>query len=368
MSLKKVEAVIEIGRQEKREELHSILLLAQERGGRVTPSDVSQRLLLGRPESIGRALIDRCRYYELLGPDGELTDLGREALETKKVFIPERGRYRVWYTEDPLIPQRLIDVEPVDETRLVDEIMNRDHPKKPETSSEAPIDLPDNLALLEGKSFDLFGSEHGQVVIKKIERKVLTRNLDEKDELRITLRLSPQDLPVLSLEGKFKRTLPSPVVDFERVWIELLGSFSKNWDDLKTPPALRVPFEERGERELASFTIDLPLKGPTFREFGSFDDAVAYEVPVTPRTHQDATQWARWLLLRSIDAYVTSRHYEELVSKAASRFPEYPELRLPTRDQLAEELKTNIRDRSILPEQYWYLQAPLDLSETDELA
>ncbi len=358
---------MEIGRREKRDDLHSILLLAEECGGRVTPREISQKLLLGRPESASKALIDRCNYYEILGPNGELTDAGREALKTAQVFIPERGRYLVWYTDDPLIHQQLMDLEPIEETRLHDEVMmKQDRSKKPSAAQEeASQNLPDNLAFLEGKTFDLFGQEHGQVSIKKIEQKVVNRSPDNTDIVRVNLRLSPTLPTTVSLDGKFKRTLPPPMVEFGRAWIDLLGPQSALWDSSKNPPALRVSYEELGEGELGSFATNLRLGEPHITGLGSFDDAIVQGVPIEPRTQSDANSWAKWLLLRSIDNYVTRPRYPELVERATARFEDYFRVKLPLQGQLAKELGDQ-KKNALLPEQYWYLQAPLDLVETQE--
>ncbi len=358
---------MEIGRQEKRDDLHSILLLAEERGGRVTPQDISQKLLLGRPESAAKALIDRCNYYEILSPYGELTDVGREALRTARVFIPERGRYLVWYTDDPLVSQQLMDLEPIEETRLHDEVMTKqDRSKKPgEAQEERPQDLPDNLHFLEGKTFDLFGHEHGQVAIKKIEPRVVYRRPDNADIVRVNLRLSSSFPPSASLDGRFKWTLPPPRIEFPHAWIDLLGPLSAQWDASENPPVLRVSFEALGEGELGSFATNLRLREPHITGLGSFDDAIVQGVPIEPRTQSDANSWAKWLLLRSIDTYVTRPRYPELVERATARFEDYFRVKLPSQSQLAKELGDQ-KKNALLPEQYWYLQAPLDLVETQE--
>jgi hypothetical protein len=356
-----MEALMEIGRQEKRDDLHSILLLAEECGGRVTPRDISQRLLPGRPESAARALIDRCNYYEILGPNGEITDAGREALKTASVFVPERGRYLVWFTDDPLVPQQLMDLEPVEETKLHDEVLT----KQDRSSKEKPQNLPDELHSLEGKTFDLFGNGHGQVAIKKIEQRVVYRSPNDKDMVRLDLRLSSSFLPMVSLDGKFKRTLSQPRIEFSKAWIDLLGPLSAQWDASSNPSVLRLGYDGLSEGDLGSFATNLRLREPRITGLGSFDDAIVQDVPIAPRTQSDASRWAKWLLLRSIDTYIAQSHYPELVKKALAKFPDYPTLKLPSQSQYANELREQ-KKNAPQSAQYWYLQAPLDLDETGE--
>ncbi len=49
VKIEKYEVLVEIGRQYKREELISILKLAQECSGKIRAEDICDRLLIGRP-------------------------------------------------------------------------------------------------------------------------------------------------------------------------------------------------------------------------------------------------------------------------------------------------------------------------------
>ena len=200
VQLRKFEALLEIGRQERREELHAVLMIASHRGT-VTPGDICDELLIERPESVGKAIIERCQDFGLLDQSGILTDVGCEALQTSMVFVPERGRYIMWYTEDPLIPQRLLHLEAEDESPVPNEIeasKNRSNSKEPKEIAE---DLS-KLRTLEEKTYSLMGSG-GRVHIRKIESIGITRELDKNDSLKVELHIPPVGRLHLRVIGRF---------------------------------------------------------------------------------------------------------------------------------------------------------------------
>jgi hypothetical protein len=360
VKIEKYEAIMEIGRQQRREELHAVLLLAEERGGKVTAEDVSQELLQGRPKLVGKAIVDRCRDLGLLEESGRLTTIGREALRTGNVFIPERGRYSIWYTEDTLIPQRLIHVEPKEESYLNDEVAMMRSRNMTGPSTEATNPLPEKLRTLEGGIYNLMGKGGGAVVIRNIDLNGLTCRLGPADSAKLTLELGRAGSRLAISEG-FERVLTPPYLDFEEAWISALGPLAKLWVGSRDPPALKATYDELNETELTSFSKSVPLPNPILRDYGMFNNTSVDDVPIIPRTSSDATSWARWLLKRSVDTYMDDGRYQRLVATCKSRFPDFPGIKLPPAEELAHELRTEMTGDGMLPKTYWYVQAPLDL-------
>ena len=210
-------------------------------------------------------------------------------------------------------------------------------------------------------------SEHGEILIKRIEQKVVSRPVDNRDTVRIRLRLSQNSQPVLSLDGKFIRSPPPPRVEFRQAWINVLGSLAPYWDEDKEPPALLTTFDQLKENERGSFATDLSLSDPQVSGLGHFDNTVVRDVPIAPRTKQDATRWAEWLLLRSVNTYQNKNRYAKLVEEVRSKFPDYRDIVLPSQARLAEDMRRRNRLEAGLPEEYWYLQAPLDLDGPSEI-
>jgi len=358
LKIEKFEAIMEIGRQQRREELLAILMLAEEHGGKVSPKDVSQELLQERPELVGKAIVDRCRDLGLLDESGVITPIGREALRTGNVFVPEKGRYVLWFTEDPLVSQKLIHIEPKEESYLNDEVaIIKTRGTKQVTEPEP---LPKKIMTLARGIYDLMGKGAGSVVIRTIEANGLTCPLGPGDNARVTLRIDHKDSR-LEISGGFERLLKAPSLDFQEVWISALGPLARLWAHSRDSPALKTSFDELSSKELTSFSKTVTLTRPTLERYGEFDDTSVDDVPIVPRTSADAASWARWLLKRSVIGYADDERYKRLVESCMSRFPDFPGIKLPTAEKLAEELAEDKGPDGTLPRAYWYLQAPLDL-------
>ena len=364
VELEKYEVLMEIGRQERREEFHAVLMLAEELGGRVTASNICSKLLLGRPESVGKAIIDRCRYLDLLDYSGRLTETGKEALRSGEVFIPERGRYILWYTEDPLLPQRLLHLEAVQESSLYDEFSFIKNGKE-ESGEETTESLSEKLQNFEGRTYTLIGPGGGQVIIRNIDPKGIIRQLEQMDNLTIRLRIAPTEITTLSVDGRFQHMSTLQKITFDDVWLPALGPLAQFWDEYRNPPALKTSFKDLNEKELASFRKTVYLNQPTLPNYGAFENTTVDDVPIIPGSQIDAAQWAKWLLKRSIQTYLNDKQYQKLVDSCKSKFIDFYYVELPSLDELVVELREERCPDGRLSREYWYLQAPLDLRVTE---
>lgn len=357
IGLEKYEVLMEIGSRERREELHAVLMLADELGGRVSAIDICNELLLGRPKSVGRAIIDRCSYFELLDHSGRLTETGKEAIRSGELFIPERGRYVLWYTDDPLISQKLLHVEAVRESSLYDEVHLKGNGK------EHPENLSEKILNLEGRVFMLLGSGGGQIAIRKIEPKGVICQLEKTDILTATLHIAPNRVTQLDLRGRFPYKLQVPDIDFDNVWPSVLGPLAQSWENSRTPSALKISFIELKDNELASFKKTVHLTKPKLQFYGTFENTSVKKVPIIPKSRGDAAQWAKWLLKRSIQTYMDKKQYQSQIESCKSHFLGFEDIELPSLEELVLEFREEKFPDGRLPREYWYLQAPLDLQE-----
>ncbi len=365
-TLRAFDILAEIGQGKKREELHAVLLLAKERKGRVSAEAVCEHLLLGRPETVGKAVIDRCRYYGLINSRGYLTDIGKRALEEESVFIPERGRYRVWFTDDPLHPPGLIDIQPQRERTLYREVRgnraNGDSETDPSREErEKAANVPENLLGMEGKTFDLLSPEGDRVRILKVEPKGATVEDGDGRKLIFSISFRPGKPPKLEAKGSYQRLIDSPPIEPRIAWRAVLGGRARDWDDERSPPALRCSVSDLGADELDSFTTTVSCKKPELPGYGAFEDVEIPNVPIAPRGRKNAQRWAEWLLRERIDAYLDDSGYARLVAAVKQEFPDFT-VKLPGREVLAQRLREEITESGVLPEHYWYIQAPLDLT------
>ncbi len=364
----------DIGRAQRQPHLLAVLRLASEGDGHVSAKQISSALLGDRPKSVGQRLLNLCTIYRLID-GGELTKAGWEALETSQVFIPERGVWTIRVVCDPLIPNRVIECKPYNEPPAHADALNH--------ASDDRIfgDLPDILAGLIGDSCVPVGNRNSDALFfERFESKCEV--LEEKYSLQLSLTLDSAQRTFLSLEGPLSGSsldvrLDPPELSHEKVGLSLLDSegLLEDWDmdrsrlakkfnevpssssrksfaitqTFSSPKIESVSFN--GSRQ--SISVDLP-------ELGEFDSTEVDEVPVMPAGQEDADQWARWLLQRGIDGYISSTEYTRRTQSLGEDFTAFgfsPDL--PTADELAHELAANPTDEPH-PAQYWYLQAPLD--------
>jgi hypothetical protein len=268
----------------------------------------------------------------------------------------------MWYTEDPLVTQKLLHLQPVGETFYEDVRLKNGS----EEQTDSTVELPDKLHSLEGQQLNLLSSESGQTIIYKIERHGLVVPTVANDKLRLTLRVEPYGKVSLTLDGKFKRILASPKITFSEAWRDVLGPLASRWVERRNPPALSIEFERLTNSELSSFQKTLSLSNPKIEGLGSFEETEVEEVPIFPLTEVDASKWGNWLLENLVSNYITEQQFRALQERVKSMFPEFLELRLATLQDLINSLWRSKDRLDRLSPQYWFLQAPLDLQENKE--
>lgn len=365
------EIIMDIGYGQKREELLSVLKLAEENQGEVTAESICNTLLIGRPLIIGKNIINRCQELGLLEHNGRLTEKGRIALSLDEVFIPERGRYKIVLTQDPLIPQRLIYVESISEKYLKDELdelaLSKGKDQNTIPMNTAPVQLPVWIKNLEGSFIDLIGPMKEKVNILSMESLAIRCQLNSLPKITLTLSLSENEKTDMRIQGDLKAMINPPKITFREVWIQLLGERASFWDEERNPPALRCNFNELADNEILSFLASIHFEQPHVENIGTFDNTDVINVPVIPKTDAEANKWANWILVHKIAEYQNRQSYEKLKDDILSKFQEY-NIALPSQDVLSEQIKKHAKQQgnNLLPDSYWYLQAPIDLSLNEE--
>lgn len=386
-----------IEKAEKRPEIHSILLLAQEQYGVVSARDVVEKLLGGRPETVGRRLLALCADYGLLakekqGNDFALTSKGTTAISQQKIFVPEQGTWELWVTNDSLLPTALLKVEAFKEPSIIEEKRNKDKPRK---LASLPAWLPSHLI---GKTLSplvadnhqyrfIELSEKGEFVtdVKANVKAIWITPESAKTSLRFEgsvdgkkLDYSYQILPKLAFSEIWKQMLKQqgwlqnnhsgeywdfaqPKQTFSEVLDQMLkqqgglqnNQSSKNWDF--TQQALRIPCKNLSETEQSTFLKDYKLSKPVISGFGDFDDTLIENIPIMPKDENAAGSWGFWLLEQKVNDYMLSGQLEKQQQNisALKQFAEF-DLIFPEQKEFAQELHNSN------PKAYWHLQAPLD--------
>jgi hypothetical protein len=354
LEIQRYRIIAEVARTQKRDELHAVLLLAQERG-HISAKMVADELLGNRPETVGKRLIQICVTHNLLVEQQSnyvLTETGQTALEKEKIFIPERGTWEIWVTDDPLWASALIQIKPFNETQARNEIKNQ---KVLKERCEDMQDIPNWLVK----------KLQGQIITPLADRNAEYRfdELAEKGELvvtpdaNITATLSIGNTSDLLFTGKVVnkdcRYQEQHPMTFQSAWHQILQQ--QNWlTRWRTQQeVLDVSYQDLSEQELASFHKDYPISKPYLTDLDRFDDTIINNVPIAPATQQDANDWAHWLLERDTKRYVLKGDFETMQNKVTKFFPDY-KITFPEQSEFAQQL------RQTNPRAYWYLQAPLD--------
>ena len=324
----------QVAKAEKRKELAPILERARENDG-TNASDLADHLLFSHSRKVvaERLLRIGTAYGLLERNDGEytLTDGGKRAVKTEKVFVPERGAWTVWASEDPLLSSPVLGIEPWKEPSALDE--NR---KRRESGEREFEPLPDWIRAACGLEISPPASEDCAAVrIENLDEEAEAVEIDASLQLIWNVRERQLRLHGKSNGKEIDSELPPPRKMTEHVWSALLEGEGLLKDWKPDIPALTVLFRETSERERTTMLRDLAFEKPSVPEHGSFDSLTVPGVPITAGSRDDAREWAEWRLKALVGDYATSRRYADWSKEAAAPFAEYrPEL--PDRATLAE--------------------------------
>jgi hypothetical protein len=350
----------EIQKLVKREEIMAILLLARDLGREVLPEDIVSHLLANRPEKIGRRVIQWCAELGVLTLDGKLTNSGLEALQEGKIFISEKGIYRITVTDDPLVPERVLLVEPNYSGNIHYDINEMKGSGRDHQIEDDLITLPENILALQENTdqrFKAIGKDGEDIKISNIDEKGIDDGQPRKS-FSVELHVEQHGQPrfYITREGA-KRGGIAPDVTFESVLQSIMGFDYQYW--IPDTGTLQESFDTLRDIELRDFRKTITFPTPSLPGLGNFDPA-SLTVNIQPKTVEDANKWNGWLIVDGINDYMDESDYQEHCYAVSSKFAEFnPE------EPSQEELAKHLSDMSNQNQKYWFLQAPLDLRLKD---
>jgi hypothetical protein len=353
----------EVGFATRRDDIRAIVQLGVEQGGRLTASDLCVRLLGGKPQVVGLRLLELCARLDLVEWDGpsrgrdrsaSLTDDGREVAESGDVFVPERGTWTIWVTDDPLVPpeERLLRLDPFKEPFAAADLKRG--PGRPERNI---VELPgwvEDACDVQGVPY--WGEKRA---VSNIDLEAKAEKVDAGARLTVTLSVALGEPPAMRLHGEVAgrrndRVLPDPPApDFEAVWRACLGPRAAAWNGR----SLAVRFADLDDTGREAFEQTMRFAGlslPAHGAFGAFD---VRRVPVRPTDDAEASVWANWLLVHGTHAYVRAADYRRRCDEVRTRFEGY-RVEMKLQSELAATARRANGERP--GRAYWHLQAPLD--------
>ena len=350
-----------IAKPRERKELDSVLKRAQETNG-TTPRDVAEHLFfeLSR-EVVARRLLQIGEALDLLekAPKNKyvLTDQGKQAIETGKVFVPEHGAWTLWTSYDPLLPSPILRVDEFTDESAVTEVYD----KRDENRSFEHLPEYINGAL--GDVIAPPASSDGITIrIDDLERKVeKAKNPDS--ELYLHWNVGERQLrlkgtwKVENTEESIDIELQHPDISFDDIWHDLLvgEELSENWDSRQQ--ALEVSFDETNDIERETMSRSLKFRTPSVDGLGEFGTFEVEQVDITPFSQKEAQSWATWRLESRIREFATSKLYGDWWKEASEPFNEF-HLECPARSELAADAWDTAGERP--DTKIWYLIAAED--------
>lgn len=364
------EVLMNIGKEDSRPELISVLKLAEEQNGIIMPKDISDRLLGGRPVIVGRQIIFRLVEIGVLetirGQDKyKLTELGRETLESEKVLIPERGVYKAWFSDDPLFPSGLVDIQYSNPPDLREEVRKMNEAYKNGKEREDKLINIESLNIIENKRHIIVVGDHdlkpgGSVFVYVLGKSGFRRaNSDRK--LDSVLNITPNNTTRLTVGTESKRiSIPSLEIDFNKLMSMMADS---NWGEWKKDFIDIFNFDELDNISRRNFVLkrfnvkDFELFSLVNKEsLGSWNIDI-FEIPIDTTNSQLAGNWGLWLLKDSINHHINPNDYDKLSLKIIEKFKRGISIDLPSQQELVNDVQAEENT-----ELFWHLQSSLDLN------
>lgn len=353
--------------ENRREDLLAVLELGRELGWRLTPAALNRELLRqDRHYPLGVGVLRNMAEMGLVARDGEddqgdvysseytITEEGRNALGAGRVKFLETGIYAVHMTDDPLIPEFLIDISLEDErTSERDFQRNFDGLSKGAKKSleEAPTKLMDMVGcsdlsplLLNGDSLEL------------IEVQRYCARAKPQFDAALSLRFGEGSIS-LFLEARGQKV----PLDTSRITYDQEGLFQAlmracGQTAANGLTAVVDSYDRLTAQEMSSFSRHISVQTVQIPGLGVFEN-LEFDVPLYPESLRSAERWADDVISGSLEQNMDELDFVRIKREALDKFsPLYNAYALNDRTldwgEIRERAKTDKQvDRTI----YWKL-------------
>jgi len=346
--------MMDIGKATERKDLISVVKLASEKGGELSPKILCQELLNDRPENVGRTILDRCCDERLMewtddGKSTRLTRGGEESAKTGIHYQPMREIYEIIYYDGGLIPC-LIGCKGTGQSEFNQKSSFKDYEVNSDMRNKLTQEITFTLPEI-----------NESIKVYSIESKGYRSETGKK--MKISYILSDKGQNELALSGDVKGQYSGLEYSFNEGFKSILKNLGRNRDWDSKNGYLKVSFTDlTSDKERRNFIQDISEKMVVENYFceEALDKVTLKEIPVFPRTLEDAQEWFMWLLKNEINDYIEVEQYKEYSERILQRFGRYAEdLEVPASKDLAEIIKQESAGK--FTDKYWYLVAPVDL-------
>lgn len=322
-----------VAKATKRAELMPVLLRARERNP-TTAEDVAEHLFFEQRSRrvVAERLLRIAVNYGLLAQNERwftLTNEGFRALGDEQVFVPERGSWTIWASDDSLLGYPVLRVERWNEPKARDEVQRGKNARK---FGDVPSMVRAAVRRVEAPPC----GDGGRLRIDEVAP--TAEEVEPGDELRVVWNVGETSM---RLEGSLRGMPANTVLDAPRLtredaWRRLLEAEGlwKRWDSTRSE--LLVGFDETNDRERESLRRDLAIATPTLGELGKFDALTIQDVPLTASSVYEATRWAAWRLQARVGDYATRERFDTWSKEATEPFASSYRISVPSRADLAK--------------------------------
>ena len=352
-----LECLATIRRQERTPYITSVLKLAK-RYGRLTPETLRDKLLPEEPLALAGNILKRHVQLGFIDENGEPTELGEEAARGN-VLMPERGKYIIGVTDDPLVKSGLVYV-----IRVVDSNQNKNSPQHDDEDKHAKLKKPEILPrIIENHSIVWLDDEIKEVLIESIDDVVYPRAINIIFQIQVAMDNNDATVSIRKDNGGSINLSDNSEIDSEEIWDLEVDAMELKW---RGKPLLMggglIKYKDTNPSERGSFSKNIPQKEIVTRYIGRFTvDPIV--INIQPATDSDATIWAKELIKSEITGYCDESKYTEISEKVRGRFTDSSP-NIPGIDDFLEYLYGIVENTAAgLPIEYWYLQAPRDLTQ-----
>lgn len=358
--VKKYKALLDIGIKERRSDIIALLLIAKSHNDQLSIPIICNEFIFRDNETIAKRIIQRCQDLALLDKNLKITEEGLTARDDEMIYYPFTGTYYVWVTEDPIFPQRILNIEMVDEKiNLKQEIKGYkwEYINGERTKIEIEkniISVPEWLKNVESfKNIKLFNEDKKDIRIQKIEEKIEPISIEE---LETQIKIS-DDLKLLELSGIFNDEREVPFFpDIHSIWEQILKDKYRKWD--WGDESLKLRYNETSAVEKKSFTKIFNFSDPIIDKFDKFE-SIDIKLKIKPESDEEATLWANWLLENQIQEFMFPQIFKNYKNQISSKFQSFNIELKPVKE--ISEVFINKMFIEEISNDFWFIQAPLDI-------
>jgi hypothetical protein len=267
----------------------------------------------------------------------DLTDKGKQSIESRSVWIGEKGIYNVYIAENPLVTQRIVAIR----RAAPKEIQNSSHLENWKTSKTIQ-DLEKTYVDIKGVDNKSDTYHHERYYIAKMDHKCFELQEEHWDLEIVAKPNAPIQLHLAFKKNQYQTMVVNHHYDTLKEAM-LTHQFGKSY---RTPCILT-----NYNAEQLSFTRDIDIENFKWDE-SVFETTHLNNVPCRPSNSVEAQLWYETLLTNRITKYYMDNDFKILSEDCQKEFQPYFILPILSRQDLSEKISSEKKN--------FYLKAKLE--------